>query len=57
MDSGAAFLAIFCVIIFITGSVAGALALFVISIHRTGRTSLFEASGQQRGSTARSMPG
>jgi hypothetical protein len=55
MDSAATFLAIFCVIVFISGSAAGALVPFVISIHRTERTSLFEANGQQRGATARSV--
>jgi hypothetical protein len=39
--SGTTFLAIFCVIVFIGGSTAGELALFVISIHQSNRASLF----------------
>ena len=55
MLSGTTFLAIFCVIVFITGSAFGALVLFVISIHRTPRASLFEVNGQQRGAVSRSV--
>jgi hypothetical protein len=55
MHSAISFLIIFSVIAFITGSAFGALVLFVISIHRTRRTSLFEANRQQRGATSRSV--
>jgi hypothetical protein len=40
---------------FISGSAFGALALFIISIHRAGRGSLFEATGRQRGAISRGV--
>jgi hypothetical protein len=55
MPSATSAFVIFSVVVFISGSAFGALVLFIISIHRTGRTSLFEASGQQRGATSRSV--
>ena len=55
MHSANAVLVIFSLVLFISGSAFGALALFAISIHRTRRASLFEVSGQQRGATSRSV--
>jgi hypothetical protein len=55
MHSETALIAIFCGIVFITGAASGALVLFVISLHRTRRASLFEVHGQQRGGMARSL--
>jgi hypothetical protein len=55
MHSETALIAIFCGIVFITGAASGALVLFVISIHRTRRASLFEAHGQHRGGMARTL--
>lgn len=55
MPSASAILVILSVIVFITGSAFGALVLFIISIHRTRRGSLFEASGRQPGATSRSV--
>lgn len=55
MPSVTSFLAIFFAIAFIAGSAFGALLLFIISIHRNGRTSLFDADEQQRGATSRSL--
>ena len=46
---------IFSAIVFIGGFAFGALMLFAISIHRTGRASLFEIDGQQRGAISRSV--
>jgi hypothetical protein len=55
MHSETALIAIFCGVVFITGAASGALVLFVISIHRARRASLFEADGRQRGGFARSL--
>jgi hypothetical protein len=55
MPSATAVLAIFFVIIFITGAAFGALVLFSISIHRTRHVPLSEASAQQRGATSHSV--
>ena len=55
MPSASAFLVIFSVVIFITGSALGALVLLVISIRRTRRASLFDVSGEQPGATSRSV--
>jgi hypothetical protein len=55
VPSASAFLVIFSVVIFLTGSAFGALVLFVISIRRTPRASLFEVSEEQRGATSRSV--
>jgi hypothetical protein len=55
MPSTTPLLAVFSVLIFISGSAFGALALFVISIHRTRHASLFEASAQERGAISRSV--
>ncbi len=55
MPSATTFLVISSVIVFISGFALGALVLFSVSIHRTRRASLFEVSGQQPGSTSRSV--
>ena len=55
MPSATAVLVILSVVLFITGSAFGALVLFTISIHRNGRTSLFDVDTQQRGATSRSV--
>ncbi len=55
MPSATTFLVIFSVIVFISGSAFGALALFSISIHRTRRASLFDVSGEQQGATSRRL--
>ena len=56
MPSQTSLLTVFSVIIIIiSGCAFGALALFVISIHRTRHASLFEASRQQRAAISRSV--
>jgi hypothetical protein len=55
MPSEMTFCSIFSVIVFIGGFTFGALMLFAISIHRTGRASLFGINGQQRGAISRSV--
>jgi hypothetical protein len=55
VPSAASVLVIFSVIVFITGSAFGALVLFTVSLHRTRRSSLFKASGDERGATSRSL--
>jgi hypothetical protein len=55
MPSALSFFVIYSVIVFVSGAVFGALVLFVISIHRSRRTSLFEGNEDGRGTTARSV--
>jgi hypothetical protein len=55
MPSTTSLLAVFSVIVFIGGFAFGALVLFVISIHRNRRASLFEPSTRQRGAISRSV--
>jgi hypothetical protein len=55
MPSTTSLLAVFSVIVFIGGFAFGALALFVISIHRNRRASLFDASPRQPGAISRSV--
>jgi hypothetical protein len=55
MPSAISFLTAFSVVVFLAGSAFGALVLFIISIHRHHRASLFQDSRQRRGAISRSV--
>jgi hypothetical protein len=55
MPSEMTFCTIFSIVVFIGGFAFGALTLFAISVHRTGRASLFDINGRQRGAISRSV--
>jgi hypothetical protein len=55
MPSALSFFVAYSVIVFVSGAAFGALLLFVVSLHRSGRTSLFEVNEHGRGATSRSV--
>jgi hypothetical protein len=55
MPSALSFLTAFSIIVFLGGSAFGALLLFIISIHRARRASLFQGTKQRRGAISRSV--
>ena len=53
MTSALSLIAVFSIAVFLTGAAFGALAIFVISIHRTSRAPLSESHGRRAGSISR----
>jgi hypothetical protein len=49
------FFEVFSIIVFLGGCAFGGFVLLIVSIHRTRRASLFEASSQRRGVISRSL--